>query len=86
MDEKEIQKGYNVARGAIRYITKIGCIYIAIILALSLLRTLFGFGIDDSDKDTWHRSGVTVITDYKTGIQYLSDGHGGMVQRGVISK
>lgn len=37
--------------------------------------------IDDTDYDGWRRSGLRVYTDYGTGVQYLSDGHGGLTVR-----
>ena len=33
-----------------------------------------GEGRDDSDKSSWNHSGVDVITDAKTGLEYLSHG------------
>lgn len=36
---------------------------------------------DDSDKSAEIRSGMKVHTDYKTGLQYLSDGRGGLMPR-----
>lgn len=55
-------------------------ILLAVLVAI-LFRNICGIGVDDSDLDGWHRSGMKVMTDHKTGIQYLSDGHGGMVRR-----
>jgi hypothetical protein len=36
---------------------------------------------DDSDYGRFNRSDLKVHTDAKTGIQYLSDGHGGIIVR-----
>lgn len=41
----------------------------------------FGCGIDDSDTSGWQRSGLKIHTDAKTGVQYLSDGKGGLIRR-----
>lgn len=41
---------------------------------------LAGLITDDSDKDFWHRSGLQINTDYKTGYQYLSK-FGGLTPR-----
>lgn len=38
-------------------------------------------GTDDTDYGRFSRSGLTIHTDAKTGVQYLSDGHGGMQVR-----
>lgn len=46
-----------------------------------LIINLFGYGTDDSDLDKSHRSGVKVITDYKTGLQYLETSKGGITPR-----
>lgn len=49
-------------------------VYISIaILGTSFLYYLFS-PIDDSDKSRFDRSGLTIFTDYKTGLQYLSSG------------
>ena len=36
--------------------------------------------LDDCDRDRWHRCDMTVLTDQKTGKQYLKAG-GGLVER-----
>lgn len=40
---------------------------------------------DDSDKSFWQRSGVVIVTDYKTGLQYLKPMFGGLTQPVVPS-
>ena len=58
------------------------CFVIACLgLAFSFIARKSGWGLDDSDRDTWHRSGMRVLFDAKTGAEYLSDGRGGMVLR-----
>lgn len=52
-----------------------------IIFAVAFFIISFIAPIDDSDKDWAHRSGFKILTDYKTGKQYLSDGKGGLVVR-----
>jgi hypothetical protein len=32
--------------------------------------------INGTDKDFWHRSGVEIVTDYRTGVQYLKTASG----------
>lgn len=49
--------------------------------SVSLISALMGWGMDDSDKSAWNRSNMKVLTDHKTGVQYLSDSRGGMVKR-----
>ncbi len=41
---------------------------------LRLVLNLAGIGVDDSDLNGLHRSGLQLHTDYKTGVQYLSNG------------
>lgn len=41
---------------------------------ISLVSSLLGIGVDDTDRDAWHRSGMSLYTDYGTGVQYLSAG------------
>lgn len=36
---------------------------------------------DDSDKNFFTRSGMSVYTDYKTGLQYLGGSKGGIIPR-----
>ena len=57
----------------------LGFFIFAIVLIGAILNG-FGLSLDDSDKNGWTRSGVSVITDYKTGLQYLSRG-GAMIPR-----
>lgn len=52
----------------------------AIILVFSVLLNGLGFSIDDTDKDGFNRSGVSLITDYGTGLQYLYKG-GALIPR-----
>ena len=51
------------------------------LLALAWGLNVLGIGLDDSDRDAWHRSGLTVHTDHATGLQYLSAPRCGMVPR-----
>lgn len=39
------------------------------------------FAHDDCDKDFWHHCGADVITDAKTGVQYLTTPSGGIIER-----
>jgi hypothetical protein len=56
--------------------------WFGIAIAISCIATnLFGIGTDDSDLDKSHRSGVRVVTDYKTGLQYLETSKGGITPR-----
>lgn len=61
--------------------TKWMIIGVIVIAVINFTRNHFGFGLDNSDTDGNHRSGLQVHTDAKTGIEYLSDGKGGLVRR-----
>ena len=42
-------------------------------------------GIDSTDKDGWHRSGVSIVHDYGTGVDYLKTPEGYITPRlGVV--
>lgn len=75
------QKGYDYARGACWYLVKIFFLYLVINTGYATLRNVLDWGVDDSDIGGWNRSGLTIHTDAKTGVQYLSDGRGGLVRR-----
>lgn len=62
-----IEKGKLFARGAISEISTI----ILIGIFLLFIYSTFIRSTDDTDKSMWTRSGVTLITDYGTGVQYL---------------
>ncbi len=74
-------EGYDMMKGAARYVAEIILICFILVCMGTLLRNAFGWGVDDSDKDGWNRSGLTIHKDAKTGIEYLSDRHGGLVRR-----
>lgn len=46
--------------------------------AVKLTANTAGWGLDNSDQDGWHRSGLQVHTDYLTGVQYVSTPGGGV--------
>jgi hypothetical protein len=75
------QAGYDFMAGAMRCAATYILLGFIIAVALTMARNWLALGMDDSDKDGWQRSGLTIHTDAKTGIQYLSDGHGGLVRR-----
>lgn len=71
--------------GALRCLVKYWMIGCLLLIALSMLKNMLGIGVDDTDKSAWDRSGLTIMKDEKTGIEYLSDGKGGMIQRAGTS-
>ncbi len=39
--------------------------------------------VDDCDKSRWERCNMKILTDYKTGKQYLTTANGGIIERGA---
>lgn len=76
------QFGYDFAKGAVLLIIQTFAVLFLTSIAITFAFQLLGFGIDNSDLSTWHRSGLRILTDAKTGIEYLSDGNGGLIRRG----
>ncbi|QHJ84045.1 MAG: hypothetical protein [Caudoviricetes sp.] len=56
-------------------------LYVVWACILFLAQNFLAINLDDSDKDAWHRSGVSVVTDYKTGQQYLKTPEGFLTPR-----
>lgn len=79
------QEGYEFANGVIWQIWRWGVAWFIGAMLVAALLKWQAFNMNDSDKDKWNRSGFRVMTDYKTGIQYLSDGCGGLVKREQIT-
>lgn len=77
----EQQKGYDFAKGVAGFLAQCFLLGMLLLSAFWLLRNSLGWGVDDTDRDGWNRSGLTVHTDAKTGVQYLSDGKGGLTRR-----
>lgn len=62
------QVGRDFTQGVIDYL--IGIVLIGILFGW-LVIGLTGWGMDDSDVSAWNRSGMQVLTDHRTGVQYL---------------
>jgi len=73
--------GYYLARGVFQFLFSLIGSWIIFIALIALFLCYFDIGVDDSDKDGFNRSGLKIHTDHKTGIQYLSDGSGGLIRR-----
>lgn len=66
--------GYHYTKGAFNFMGNM-CFFAICLAALCHLRK------DSTDKGFFDRSGMTVHVDAATGVNYLSDGSGGMVVR-----
>jgi hypothetical protein len=78
---EDANKAYYFCKGVVKAIAEIFIIYLILFCAVRIIDNCSGWNTDDSDKNGWNRSGLKVHTDYKTGIQYLSDGSGGLIER-----
>lgn len=78
--QKQID-GYEFTKGAIQCLCKFFAVPIALAVIFTLLISEFGWFTDATDVDGWHRSGMSLHTDAATGVQYLSDGRGGLTPR-----
>ena len=75
------QFGYELASGAAKYFARIFLLGLLFWAAINFTRNQLGWGLDSTDLSGWERSGLHLHTDHKTGIQYLSDGKGGLTPR-----
>ena len=71
---------YDYTNGAIKAINHKLWYILIIIVLIVMIRNWSGSGVDSTDKSRWNRSGITLQTDAKTGLQYLSCG-GGLTPR-----
>lgn len=82
MDTEELkrmrQAGAAYTTGALVAISNIVVIVAILALIGNAIRNRFDINTDDTDYDGRNRSGLSLHTDAKTGVQYLSDGKGGM--------
>lgn len=86
MDQQEMAQAIAAGvdatiRRAMNLILFVVALVFAGVFMVNVARWAFWIGVDDTDASRWHRSGLRVLTDAKTGIQYLSDGKGGLVRR-----
>lgn len=75
------EQGKQFTKGAIDAIISFLCWWLIGILLITIIAAWLGWQVDDSDKDGFNRSGLKVHVDHKTGIEYLSDGRGGLIRR-----
>lgn len=80
-DKSAEKSGEAYTRGAIKAIIAQVICLLVIWFGFQLSRNIFAWGLDDSDKSAWERSGFSVMIDHKTGLEYLSDGKGGLILR-----
>lgn len=64
-----IKLGEWLTIGAFQYVT----VFAAVVAAFAIIVTLIS-APDSTDKSRWERSGLTVLTDYGTGKEYIKSG------------
>lgn len=84
-DLTPIQFGHDLMQGALYCLAKWILFVYFVVMLFNLARNWLGWGLDDSDRDSWHRSGLQLHHDAKFGVEYLSDGKGGLTRR-IYSK
>jgi hypothetical protein len=77
IDDKTIRRvGFLFAVGVMQAV--------AVVLFLALIVDVALHDKDDCDKSFWDRCGVSIVTDAKTGKQYLVSPHGGIIERAKL--
>lgn len=64
---------YNQIKSDVRWV-------VGIIIVLSVIFNFSNVAVDSTDKDGFNRSGVSLVTDYGTGLEYLYRG-GSLIPR-----
>ena len=78
MNNKEIRNiGFQLAFGVWNFVSLLILLATLIVLAAKWLE----IGLDDSDTDSYNRSGLEIHKDAKTGKEYLSTPSGGIIER-----
>lgn len=72
--------GKEFASGFIQECLKCMFIFFAVLLILKAV-SIYLVPVDDCDVDRYNRCGLKVVTDAKTGKQYLLSPHGGIIER-----
>lgn len=81
MKSTEQLKAEQYTHGVVMYLCGFLSKLIVTIIIIASLLALSGFNKDSTDTSNWHRSGMRLYTDAATGVQYLSDGKGGLTPR-----
>jgi len=80
MNDNE-KMAFDYTNGVIKAINKKLWYVLIIVVIIIIMRNWSGSGVDSTDKSGWNRSGITLHTDVKTGLQYLSGDNGGLTPR-----
>lgn len=66
------QRGRHITRGALKEIWSFLWLIAVGVLLAHYIGCVFGWDLDSSDKDKWHRSGLSIHVDAATGVNYVS--------------
>ncbi len=80
-DEELRRIGKQITQGACLQLARMLTVFIVLLVLFHWARNHFDIGLDDTDFNGRNRSGLILHIDHKTGIEYLSDGRGGLIQR-----
>jgi len=64
-----------ISKGIVDGVMEIFCFMILGYFLMWLVLGVTGAFMDDTDASGWRRSGMDILTDAKTGLQYLAHGH-----------
>ena len=68
--------GYQFAVGFCNRVIDVVFVILVLALIATAVTNWMNWNVDSTDMSGWKRSGMTLYTDYGTGIQYLSNGTG----------
>jgi len=71
-NDPNFEAGANLAAGALYAFAIIAAPFLIAWAAWILIANTMNIGRNNSEKDGWHRSGMEVLHDYKTGRDYLA--------------
>ncbi len=78
---KAKNKGYETTLGVIKAVFEVITMLIVIFGIITVILNTFSLKVDDTDFSGWKRSGLSLHTDAKTGLQYLSHRNGALIPR-----
>ena len=79
-DEEIKRTAYLTMEGIAKWWREYLILLLIVLAILAVGPQIFGWSMDATDKSSWTRSGMSLHTDYETGVQYLSSG-GGLIVR-----
>jgi len=81
IEKEKVDAGFSYAVGVGKYIAITLLLFVFLSLIIGIFDRVTGVRLNDTDESASKRSGLKLHTDYGTGVQYLSDGKGGLIVR-----